>query len=537
MDDGANWHDGDQAGSESLEKKPSKIMPRELVRIPRFKGMMVNGLIEDTPTIWKVDTGARRTFISEETYQQLYEKPSLQPVKIIYTAADGREIKCLGEAVMTLTFGNVDFEFLVTVGGVRFNLLGEDFISKFRCNWDHDDCTFVIQGSEDPGVRSNGGTSRVITYETVFIPAGSEAIIRCGLTNKRSKQEQCAKLGILSPDRGFIERYGLAIARTLVDADKNVVYARVLNPGHETVQVYKHSHIAVFSPVKHIGAVLDNTSENNVCEVDIGCSEVDDGIPEHLTQVFSDSSKGLTDEQQLRFKSFLMKWKDDFAKPGEVGRTDKCVHRIELNDDKPIRDPPRRIPLYKREALAEELKQLEDKGIIEKSESPWSSQIVMVQKHDGSWRMCVDYRKLNEKTIKDAYPIPRVDENLDALSGADWFSSLDLDMAYHQVPMEKVDREKTAFATQRGGLYQFVTMPFGLCNAASTFQRLMETVLGTLQCSVAVLYLDDIVVFGKTFEEHMVNLEKVLGKLHESGLLLKCTKCKFFRREATFLGH
>ena len=225
------------------------------------------------------------------------------------------------------------------------------------------------------------------------------------------------------------------------------------------------------------------------------------------------------------------------AKPGEVGRTDKCVHRIKLNDDKPVRDPPRRIPLYKREALAEELKQLENKGIIEKSESPWSPQIVMVQKHDGSWRMCVDYRKLNEKTIKDAYPIPRVDENLDALSGADWFSSLDLDMAYHQVPMEKVDREKTAFALPRGGLYQFVTMPFGLCNAGITFQRLMETVLGTLQWSVAVLYLDDIVVFGKTFEEHMVNLEKVLEKLHESGLLLKCTKCKFFRREATFLGH
>ena len=93
----------------------------------------------------------------------------MQPVKIIYTAADDREIKCLGEAVMTLTFGNVDFEFLVTVGGVRFNLLGEDFISKFRCNWDHDDCTFVIQGSQDPCVQYNSGTSRVITY-IMFYP-------------------------------------------------------------------------------------------------------------------------------------------------------------------------------------------------------------------------------------------------------------------------------------------------------------------------------------------------------------------------------
>jgi hypothetical protein len=107
---------------------------------------------------------------------------------------------------------------------------------------------------------------------------------------------------------------------------------------------------------------------------------------------------------------------------------------------------------------------------------------------------------LNEKTVKDAYPLTQIDENLDTLEGADWFTSLDLDMAYHQVPMMDEDKEKTAFATPRGGLYQFTTMPFGLCNAVSTFGRIIEKTLAGLQWQIAVLYLDDIVVFGKSFE-------------------------------------
>ena len=112
----------------------------------------------------------------------------------------------------------------------------------------------------------------------------------------------------------------------------------------------------------------------------------------------------------------------------------------------------------------------------------------MVQKKDGSWRMCVDYRKLNEKTIKDAYPLTRIDENLDTLEGAEWYTSLDLDMACHQAPMMDEDKEKTAFATPRGALCQFTTMPFGLCNAASTFERIIEKTLAELQWQIAVLY-------------------------------------------------
>jgi hypothetical protein len=151
--------------------------------------------------------------------------------------------------------------------------------------------------------------------------------------------------------------------------------------------------------------------------------------------------------------------------------------------------------------------------------------------------MCVDYRKLNEKTIKDAYPLTRIDENLDTLEGAEWYSSLDFDMAYHQVPVEQVDKEKTAFATPRGGLYQFTTMPFGLCNAASTFERIIEKTLTGLQWEIAVLYLEDIVVYGKSFKDHLLNLEKVFEKLLDAGLKLKPKKCHLMQKEISFLGH
>ncbi|VDH99985.1 Hypothetical predicted protein [Mytilus galloprovincialis] len=124
----------------------------------------------------------------------------------------------------------------------------------------------------------------------------------------------------------------------------------------------------------------------------------------------------------------------------------------------------------------------------------------------------VEKTKLNDKTIKDAYPIPRIEDNIDALSGAKWMSVLDLSMAYHQVPMNPTDKENTAFSTPRGGFYQYVTTPFGLCNAGATFQRIIETAMRGLQWHVLVLNLDDIIVFSETFDEHLVNLQKVFQR-------------------------
>ncbi|GFW36446.1 retrovirus-related Pol polyprotein from transposon 297 [Trichonephila clavipes] len=168
--------------------------------------------------------------------------------------------------------------------------------------------------------------------------------------------------------------------------------------------------------------------------------------------------------------------------------------------------------------------------------SPWASPIVLVRKKDGSTRFCVDYRKLNDVTKKDSYPLPRIDDTLINLSGHKWFSTLDLKSGYWQVEIHPEDREKTAF-TSGQGLWQFKVMPFGLCNAPATFERLMETVLKGLTFEACLIYLDDVIIGGRTFEEHLQNIRKVLSKLSDANLKLNPSKCKFFQKEVNYLGH
>ncbi len=152
-------------------------------------------------------------------------------------------------------------------------------------------------------------------------------------------------------------------------------------------------------------------------------------------------------------------------------------------------------------------------GAIRNSESPYSSNVVIVRKTDGSIRFCVDYRKLNNRTIKDAYVIPRIEDTLHLLAGAKYFSKLDLRSGYWQVEMKESDKKKTAFQVGTLGFYEFNRMPFGLCNAPATFQRLMERCMGDLNLRDCLIYLDDIIIFSSTFEQHIKHIEGVFQRL------------------------
>ena len=147
---------------------------------------------------------------------------------------------------------------------------------------------------------------------------------------------------------------------------------------------------------------------------------------------------------------------------------------------------------------------MKQQGLIEPSNSPWSSPVVLVKKKDGTLRFCVDYRRLNEVTRKDSYPLPRVDDALEAMAGMKFFSTLSLKSGYWQVKLDETTKEKTAFSTGNG-LWQFKVMAFGLCNAPATFERLMEQVLAGLPWSVAMVYIDDILVSGCTIDDHLLN--------------------------------
>ena len=183
------------------------------------------------------------------------------------------------------------------------------------------------------------------------------------------------------------------------------------------------------------------------------------------------------------------------------------------------------------------IQEMLDIGAIHKSHSPWASAVVLVWKKDGGLRFCIDLRKLNEWTIKDAYSLPQIDETLDSLQGSQWFSSLNLKSGYWQVKMDEESKPLTAFTVGLLGFYECERMPFGLTNAPATFQRLMETCLGDLNLHWCIIYLDDIVIFSKDPASHLERLKAVFQKLEEAGLKLKPSKCELFQRQLAYLGH
>jgi len=181
------------------------------------------------------------------------------------------------------------------------------------------------------------------------------------------------------------------------------------------------------------------------------------------------------------------------------------------------------------------VEEMRSHGIIEPASSPWASNVVLVRKKDGALRFCVDYRAVNNVTYQDIYHLPCVDSCLDALHGAKWFSTLDLRSGYYNIPVSLQDRDKTAFVTPKG-CSRFTVMPFGLTCAPGVFQRLMDMVLAGLSYETCLVYLDDVIVFGSTFEELSHRTEAVFQRIRDAKLKLKPSKCSFFRWEVSFLG-
>ena len=177
-----------------------------------------------------------------------------------------------------------------------------------------------------------------------------------------------------------------------------------------------------------------------------------------------------------------------------------------------------------------------EKGLIEPSHSAWSAPAVLVPKRDGSTRFCIDYRRLNQVTIPDSHPLPKIDDTLEALGGSCWFSTLDLS-GFHQVSIAEEDRPKTAFLIPASNLWQWRVFPFGLINSPSVFERLMERVFAGLAFLILLIYLDDIIVYSKTFDEHLQNLKTVLERLKNANLKLNPKKCILLRKKVAFLGH
>ncbi|XP_052469911.1 uncharacterized protein LOC128026690 [Carassius gibelio] len=220
----------------------------------------------------------------------------------------------------------------------------------------------------------------------------------------------------------------------------------------------------------------------------------------------------------------------------DVGLAKGVEHHIRLSDSRPFRERSRRLAPADIDDVRKHIQELMKSGIIKESRSPYASPIVIARKKNGSVRMCIDYRTLNARTVPDQYTTPRIDDALDCLSGSRWFSVLDLRSGYYQISMSEEDKEKTAFICPLG-FYQFERMPQGITGAPATFQRLMEKAVGDMNLIQVLVYLDDLIVFGKSLEEHEERLLKVLDRLAQVGLKVSLDKCQFCQTKVKYVGH
>ena len=246
------------------------------------------------------------------------------------------------------------------------------------------------------------------------------------------------------------------------------------------------------------------------------------------------------EEQAGKVHSLLKEYHDIFSlEKHDMGHTNVTKHKIFLKDPDtpPFKEHFCRIPPPQLDEVREHLKLMLDAGVIRPSNSPWCNAVVLVRKKDGSLCFCIDFRKLNSLTVKDSHPLPCICETLESLAGAAHYLTFDMNSGFWQVPMDEESKQYTAFTLGSMGLYECESMPFGLCNAPPTFQRLMQNCLGELNLTYCLIYLDDVIVFSNMPEEHLRRMQVVFDRLCEHSLKLKPSKCEVFKSEINYLAH
>ena len=335
----------------------------------------------------------------------------------------------------------------------------------------------------------------------------------------------------------------------LVTTDKNRLFKVIIvNSSLIDVIIPKNTLIGYIENIESIHEhsldtpVIENITTNNTTDmsnkqnsIHINSIQANYNLPADINLencVIQDDKDALKELNDLLKRNLAV-----FAKNTKSPNSTNLVeHTINTGDSLPFKMPLYRQSPVIQNTINDHVQQMLKDGIIEHSDSPWSSNIIIVKKKDGSDRLVVDFRKLNEVTTKDAFPLPLINEMLDLVGSAKFISTLDLASGYWQIPMSKKDAPKTAFST-RSGHFQFKRMPFGLTNAPATFQRFMNRVLSGLTYSFCMVYLDDVIIYSNSISDHLNHLQLVFDRLALAGLTLKASKCQLFRSSVSFLGH
>ncbi|UYV84941.1 hypothetical protein LAZ67_X004064, partial [Cordylochernes scorpioides] len=476
-----------------------------------------------------VDSGADYSVISED-FRCRIRTPMLSSKGPIIRVANSKCVRALGKCVLRIKVNELTqpFEFLVLSQCSHCVILGWDFLklTQAEINCEHDE----LYLKDAPMKEEPHPVDTFHTLKDNIIPPNS-----------------IKQITVVCSDVPGVQEVAITCSKGLTLEKEIVIPASIvsLNHGRGKVWVVNGTNYAKIIPEGMKVAELSIIDNSYVCCLDGDddylnqkedkCSTQNTGDLDRLVSLMDTD---LSHEDRNRLLDVLRRFIGVFElqKAGPKRTSLDVKHRIDTGDHAPIRQRPYRVSPYERGVIQTEVDKMLKSGIVKPSDSPWSSPVVLVKKKDGTWRFCVDYRRLNKITRKDVYPLPRIDDTLDSLKGASVFSTMDLKSGYWQIEVDEADREKTAFVTP-DGLFEFKVMPFGLCNAPATFERIMDNLLRGLKWNICLCYLDDIIVFSKTMEEHILRLEMVLNCLSKAGLTLNLEKCHFGSRRMKVLGH
>ena len=499
----------------------------------------VSAKIHGKDVISFIDCGSEITIISSKIYTRMpiRKRPPLRPVAMTALQADGiTPLRVRGEAEFTIHIGPNTTTLTAIVAEISEDvLLGNDYILAAPAEIRTHSFTLGFHEGTVPILNQYGGylSARVKTIYDTTIPAGHEMVI-AGLLNRRISGSSC---GIVEPAKNDpFRKDGVMVGRVLIDTTQRTIPIRLMNVSDKEFHLRKGVTIALATTVHDPDRAPESTSVTGLVN-QTKVSEHTDTVPQHLQSVLDESVSTVGEEHRQKIANFLCTWQDIFSRDNyDVGHTNVTRHSINTGDNPPIKQQPRRQSAWTRNETKKLINEMLEKKVVEPSNSPWAAPVVLVTKKDGSTRFCVDYRKLNDITKKDAYAIPRIEDSINSLAGAKLFSTLDLTSGYWQVELDDEAKDKCSF-TSWHGLYTFRVMPFGLCNAPATFQRLMENVLAGLQFEILLLYLDDIIVFSNSVDQMIKRLTIVFQRLRTAGLKLKPSKCHLFQREVEYLGY
>lgn len=443
-------------------------------RSPHFSPKnVIDVIVEGVPTIALIDTGAAVSVIHADLCRSI--RKVMTPLSgLSLRTASSQPIKPLAACTVRVVIQNNSYtiEFIVLPACSHDIILGWDFLAHnnaiINCSRAEVELSSVLFDG------SCNAATKLLVAEDTDVPPSSSVIVPLCCTSVPDATV------LFTPSVIFFRRKCLPLPSAVLAVRDGATTMLVTNPSATPCALLQGETLgfAEFVDARLVVDVPDDLSHVEISE--LSASPCSPGLlPSDAFAHCIDANLDAT--QRERITSLLSKFRSSFdCTQTSLGRTSTVTHSVDTGSHAPLRQRPYRVSPTERRTIEDHVTDMLQRGVIRPSKSPWASPVVLVKKKDGSIRFCVDYRRLNTITRKDVYPLPRIDDALDCLQGAEFFSSLDLRSGYWQVPMAEADRAKTAFVTP-DGLYEFNVMPFGLCNAPATFERMMDSLLRGLQ--------------------------------------------------------